>query len=74
MLEESKRTIVCAPEHEAAVAAAIDRFGLAKHAFKVVASPVVPPGQVIVMDENAMQASTNESLQRHLRRNLWWQW
>lgn len=61
--EDAKRTLCCAPERVEALEAAIARRGLSD-LWTVVGSPAVPSGQVIVLDEQALQASMNQTSQR----------
>lgn len=59
--EQQKRTVLCGPEAEDAVRSAVDRYGLAGM-FKVQASDVIPAGQVVVVNEHAIEANMREVL------------
>jgi len=61
--EDTKRTLLCPPGRAEALEAAIERRGMA-HLWTVKASPVVPSGQVFVLDEQALEASFRQTVQR----------
>lgn len=63
VIEDSKRTLCCQPSLVSSVQAAIDERDLAD-VYTVVGSPAVPAGQIVVLDEQAMQASMNQMFQR----------
>lgn len=60
ILGDAKRTICCPPEHATAVRDEVERRG-AGHLFTVLVSPVCPPGKLIVIDEQAMEASMRQA-------------
>ena len=63
---DAKRTLLCTVEDAPRVQEAVDRYN-AGHVFTVLASPACPQGQIIVMDEAALQASANQALQRSMK-------
>lgn len=60
---DSQRTLVCEPDRVAAVQAAVDQLG-AGCTFKVLASQACPAGQILVIDEQAIEASWRQTVQR----------
>jgi hypothetical protein len=60
---DSQRTLLCEPDREHAVRAAVDQAGAAG-TFTVRASPACPPGRILVLDEQAMEASWRQAIQR----------
>lgn len=61
--EDAHRTLVCQPDREHAVRAAVDQLG-ATGIFTVKASSVCPPGKILVLDEQAIEASWRQTVQR----------
>jgi hypothetical protein len=61
--EESKRTILCEPHREHQVRAAIDQAGAAA-ILTVHPSGACPEGQLLVIDENALEAGLREAAQQ----------
>ncbi len=66
VLEESKRTVYCAPEWESRVKGVIDAHGLAG-LYEVVVNRHLPTDAIFLADHNALEASVRESLQRMVR-------
>lgn len=62
VLTDARRTVICPPEWESRCKGYVDARELGG-LIKVVASPFTPPGQIIVMDEQAMEASWRQTLQ-----------
>lgn len=60
---DAHRTLMCEPDRADAVRAAVDQLG-AGHLFTVKASPCCPEGKVVVIDEQALEASWRQTLQR----------
>lgn len=60
---DSQRTLICQPNRAPAVQAAVDQLG-ATDAFTVKASQVCPPGKILVLDEQALEASWRQTIQR----------
>lgn len=69
--DDSKRTLCCHPDDAGRVRWHIDQLSGRDDILKVVESAVVPAGTIYVVDEQAMEASFNESLQAGLRAPLW---
>lgn len=59
---EAKRTILCEPHREHQIRAAIDQAGAAD-VLTVKASPFCPEGQLLVIDEGAIEAGQREWIQ-----------
>lgn len=62
-LADSKRTILCEPDREAEIRAIVDQMGLST-VWDVRGSRACPFGKLLVLDENAMQAAFNQTVQR----------
>lgn len=60
---DAKRTVLCEPERLAEIQAAIEERGYGD-TITVRASAVCPEGQMIVIDEAAMEASERQLFQR----------
>lgn len=60
---DAQRTLVCEPERVEALVTAVEQLGLS-HRLTVKASSAVPAGRIIVLDEQAMEASMNQTFQR----------
>lgn len=60
--EESKRTLICSPMVAPVVRRKIAEAGLEAQ-FTLQTSPIVKDDQVLIIDENALDASLNERLQ-----------
>jgi hypothetical protein len=60
---DSQRTLMCTPDQAPAVQAAVDQLGVGG-TFTVKASPVCPPGKILVLDEQALEASWRQTIQR----------
>jgi hypothetical protein len=65
--QEAKRTILCEPDLEHAIRAAVDQLK-ASDILTVCPSPACPEGQLIVIDEGALEAQHQEWLQSLGRR------
>lgn len=63
-IEESKRTLVCSPENESRVKSYVDARGLSG-LYEVLVTPNVPDDLIVVMDQNAIEASTRQRTQPH---------
>lgn len=61
--EDARRTLICEPDRVHAVRAAVDQLGAAD-TFTVKASPACPPGKILVLDEQAMEAAWRQTVQR----------
>jgi hypothetical protein len=64
--ENCRRLVLCPPEWESRVKGLVDAHGWSG-IFTVQASRVIPPDQIIIVDENALEASWRETLQRNTR-------
>lgn len=64
---DAQRTLLCEPERVEAIATAVERLGLA-HRLTVKASPTVPAGRILVLDERALEAAMNQTFQRAAKR------
>lgn len=60
---DARRTLLCEPDQVTAVQAAVDQLGVGG-TFTVKASPVCPAGKLLVLDEQAMEASWRQTVQR----------
>lgn len=60
--EESRRVILCEPEFEHGLRALIDQLGAAD-VLTVRASPACPQGNLLVIDDGAIDAQWNEWVQ-----------
>lgn len=60
---DARRTLMCAPDQADAVRAAVDQLG-AGHVFTVKASSCCPEGTIVVIDEQALEASWQQTIQR----------
>jgi len=60
---DAQRTLLCEQDRVHAVRAAVDQAG-AGGIFTVKASPACPPGRILVLDEQAMEASWRQTIQR----------
>jgi hypothetical protein len=63
---DAKRTILCLPEQVDAVRAAIDQKDVG-HLLTVRSSPLAPEGKFIIIDEQALEASWRQMIQRPIR-------
>lgn len=59
---DAQRSLICTPDQVHAVKAAVDRLGAAG-TFTVKASPVCPSGKILVLDEQALEASWQQTVQ-----------
>lgn len=57
-IEEGRRTLLCHPDNEAAVRAAMP-----SEFYEVAVNPFCPPDKVFVIDRNAVEAGVNEARQ-----------
>lgn len=62
MIRDSKRIIYCPPEMVERVQEAIDAQGMQVY-FDVMASQVCPPNRILIVDQQATEAATNEAFQ-----------
>jgi hypothetical protein len=69
ILGDAKRTIYCQPSVTAAVRDAVEAHS-AGHLFTVRSTPVCPEGKLILVDEQALEASFNATVQRGMRDRL----
>jgi hypothetical protein len=68
VIEESRRTLICHPKHEAAIRARADELGVGGM-LTVQTSALLPTEDtLILMDEGALQAATAEAMQSLTRR------
>lgn len=63
---DAKRTVYCEPHRVDEIRAAVKEGGYG-HILTVRASPACPEGQLLVVDEPALEAYQRESLQRMMR-------
>lgn len=63
---DAQRTLICEPDRVHAVRAAVDQAGAAS-TFTVQGSPVCPPGRILVVDEQALEASWRKTVQSFAR-------
>jgi hypothetical protein len=68
--EESKRTVLCEPHREHQLRAAVDQLGMAD-VITVRASAACPEGQMLIVDEGAIEAQHQEWLQGLARKPFW---
>jgi hypothetical protein len=66
LFEDSRRLVLCPPEWESRVKGLVDAHGMGG-VFTVRASRVIPADQIVIVDENALEAQWRETLQR----NIW---
>lgn len=64
---DARRTIFCQPSVAAAVQEAVDAVSVG-HLYTVRVSPACPEGKLIVIDEQAIEATLQAVAQRSLRR------
>ncbi|MEV7975414.1 hypothetical protein [Streptomyces sp. NPDC086519] len=64
---DAKRTILCEPHRVDEIQAAIDEHGYDHLTLR--ASPYCPPGQLLVIDDAAVEASERQLIQR-LRKGI----
>jgi len=60
---DAQRTLICEPERADALRAAIAQLERS-YLYKVCASAACPEGKILVIDEQALQASMNQTFQR----------
>lgn len=63
---DSRRTIICPPEFVESIRAAVEQHDAAD-IYAVRSSPACPDGKLLVMDEQAMEASLQQAAQRGAR-------
>ncbi|MGQ5576750.1 hypothetical protein [Streptomyces sp. ECR3.8] len=63
---DAKRTVLCEPDRADEIQAAVEARGYG-HLVTVRVSPCCPPGQMIVIDEGAVEASGRQAIQRAAR-------
>lgn len=68
VVEDGRRTLFCSPELESRVKTRLAALGL-DGMVDVQVSPMVPDDQLYLADLNALEASSNQALQRTL--NNW---
>jgi hypothetical protein len=66
ILGDSKRTILCQPSMLDAIREVVERRGVG-HIYAVRASPVCPDGKLLLLDEQAIEASFQQVAQRCAR-------
>lgn len=66
VMNDAKRTLVCEPNRADEVRALIQTMGAAG-TFEVKDSAACPPGQILVLDEQALTAAQNQTLQQITR-------
>lgn len=62
VMTDSQRTVLCPPEWESRCKGFVDARGLSG-LITVVASPICPAGQIVVVDTNAVEAGWRQTLQ-----------
>jgi hypothetical protein len=62
VMTDAHRTVLCPPEWESRCKGFVDARGLGG-LITVVASPICPTGQIVVMDTNAIEAGWRQTLQ-----------
>ncbi|MFW3473649.1 hypothetical protein ACN24M_20495 [Streptomyces microflavus] len=67
VMNDAKRTLICEPDKADEVRALVEAMGAAG-TFEVMTSAACPPGQILVLDEQALTAVQNQALQRVTRR------
>lgn len=65
----AERTVICSPENESRIKTMIDVLGLGNIVI-VHVSPYMPDDRLYIVDENALQAARNETIQRTTRSYL----
>ena len=60
---DAKRTLICEPERADEVRAAVAQTGRS-HLYTVCASAACPPSKILILDEQALQASWNQTVQQ----------
>jgi len=60
VLTDARRTVLCSPENESRCKGYVDARGLAGQ-FTVIASPIVSDDHLIIVDEQALEATTNKA-------------
>jgi hypothetical protein len=60
---DARRTLICEPDRLASVQAAVEQLDVGD-VFTVKSSPVCPPGKLLVLDEQALEASWRQTVQR----------
>jgi hypothetical protein len=63
---DAQRTILCEPHRVADIQAAVEQRGVSDH-ITVRASPSCPPGKLLVLNDSAMEASWQQTIQRAAR-------
>jgi hypothetical protein len=63
---DAQRTLICEPDRVHAVRAAVDQAGAAS-IFTVKGSRVCPPGRMVVLDEQALEAAWRQTVQSFAR-------
>ncbi|MEV7112347.1 hypothetical protein [Streptomyces anulatus] len=66
VMNDAKRTLICEPDKADEVRALIEARGAAG-TFRVKASGACPPGRILVLDEPALTAAQNQTLQQITR-------
>lgn len=66
VVNDAKRTLICEPGMADEVRSLIESMG-ASATFDVKVSAYSPPGQIVVLDEQALTASANQTFQRAAR-------
>lgn len=62
VMTDARRTVFCPPEWESRCKSYVDARNLGG-LITVVANPWMPPDQIVVVDENALEASNRQALQ-----------
>lgn len=63
VMTDAKRTLICEPDTADEVRALVKARGAAG-TFEVKASAACPPGRILVLDEQALTAAENQTLQQ----------
>ena len=66
IIGDAKRTVLCEPHQVDEIRGAVDRMGAAD-ILTVKASQICPVGKLLVLDEQAMEASARQAASRPIR-------
>ncbi|MFF0055659.1 hypothetical protein ACFYRI_14840 [Streptomyces microflavus] len=66
IIGDARRTILCEPHRVDEIQEAVNRMGMAG-ILTVKASPVCPEGKLLVIDEQALEASARQAASRPIR-------
>lgn len=66
IIGDAKRTVLCEPHRVEEIRKAVDRMGMGG-ILTVKSSPVCPEGKLLVIDEQALEASARQAASRPIR-------